>query len=268
MTAVCFCHSWMSWLLVTPVESCWCTRTMTASPGSQGHAWAWWVQTPEVVRTSMHRWPRMCVLVFQLTCVAVGDVCNKGKVSLVCTSGRKTWATSWGLRDGVFPLCQNFVVAVGAEGWFHLFDLTAATASKSESSSQHELTSFDDQKPLFTQHIPANTKVILISDIGKSAVFVGFLGLFMMDSTTDHSQSTDGDGRCELVVGYTDRVVRAFRWEEPTDGSDPGIGQLILLKKWLLEGQVGPYLITDYAIKRKDAKQKAAYFFLTWMGGA
>lgn len=41
-------------------------------------------------------------------------------------------------------------------------------------------------------------------------------------------------------MGYTDRVVRAFRWEEPTESSDSGIGQLILLKKWLLEGQVGP----------------------------
>lgn len=50
--------------------------------------------------------------------------------------------------------------------------------------------------------------------------------------------AVDGDGRCELVVGYTDRVVRAFRWEEPSDGSDVGSGQLVLLKKWLLEGQV------------------------------
>uniref|UniRef100_A0A3Q2D4L1 Integrin alpha FG-GAP repeat containing 2 n=1 Tax=Cyprinodon variegatus TaxID=28743 RepID=A0A3Q2D4L1_CYPVA len=127
---------------------------------------------------------RTCV--GMLTCVAVGDVCNKGK---------------------------NLVVAVGAEGWFHLFDLTAASSSKSDSSSQHESLSHDDQRPFFTQHIPANTKVILISDI-------------------------DGDGRCELVVGYTDRVVRAFRWEEPSDGSDGGFGQLVLLKKWLLEGQV------------------------------
>uniref|UniRef100_A0A3Q3G032 Integrin alpha FG-GAP repeat containing 2 n=1 Tax=Kryptolebias marmoratus TaxID=37003 RepID=A0A3Q3G032_KRYMA len=127
---------------------------------------------------------RTCV--GMLTCVAVGDVCNKGK---------------------------NLVVAVGAEGWFHLFDLTAANASKADSSSQHEFLSPDDQRPFFTQHIPANTKVILISDI-------------------------DGDGRCELVVGYTDRVVRAFRWEEPSDSSEGGSGQLVLLKKWLLEGQV------------------------------
>lgn len=125
---------------------------------------------------------RSCV--GMLTCVAVGDVCNKGK---------------------------NLVVAVGAEGWFHLFDLTATC--KADSASQHEsLSSSEDQRPFFTQHIPPNTKVILISDI-------------------------DGDGRCELVVGYTDRVVRAFRWEEPSDGSDAS-GQLVLLKKWLLEGQV------------------------------
>uniref|UniRef100_A0A672J0J9 Integrin alpha FG-GAP repeat containing 2 n=1 Tax=Salarias fasciatus TaxID=181472 RepID=A0A672J0J9_SALFA len=127
---------------------------------------------------------RTCV--GMLTCVAVGDVCNKGK---------------------------NFVVAVGAEGWFHLFDLTATSANKAESSSQHESLPPEDQRPFFTQHIPANTKVILISDI-------------------------DGDGRCELVVGYTDRVVRAFRWEEPYEGSEVGSGQLVLLKKWLLEGQV------------------------------
>uniref|UniRef100_A0A6Q2ZPB3 Integrin alpha FG-GAP repeat containing 2 n=1 Tax=Esox lucius TaxID=8010 RepID=A0A6Q2ZPB3_ESOLU len=108
---------------------------------------------------------------------------------------------------------QNFVVAVGAEGWFHLFDLSAVAAVKSDSSSQQEALFSDDQKPFFTQHIPANTKVILISDI-------------------------DGDGRSELVVGYTDRVVKAFRWEEPTDSLDPSSGQLVLLKKWLLEGQV------------------------------
>uniref|UniRef100_A0AAR2K8D8 Integrin alpha FG-GAP repeat containing 2 n=1 Tax=Pygocentrus nattereri TaxID=42514 RepID=A0AAR2K8D8_PYGNA len=123
---------------------------------------------------------RTCV--GMLTCVGVGDICNKGK---------------------------NLVVAVGAEGWFHLFDVAASTG-KVESFS---LMDMDEQKPYFTQHIPANTKVMLISDI-------------------------DGDGRNELVVGYTDRVVRAFRWEEPQDNTDLSGGQLVLLKKWLLEGQV------------------------------
>lgn len=182
----------------------------------------------------------------QLTCVAVGDVCNKGRVSYKMINDLQQWIGNVLVVECVFfcSVWQNFVVAVGAEGWFHLFDLTAATASKSDSSSQHEFTSFEDQKPLFTQHIPANTKVILISDIGKSPLCLltarhpsCVLILWIWPHGVDVC-SVDGDGRCELVVGYTDRVVRAFRWEEPSDGSDVGTGQLVLLKKWLLEGQV------------------------------
>lgn len=52
------------------------------------------------------------------------------------------------------------------------------------------------------------------------------------------SGCADGDGRCELVVGYTDRVVRAFRWEDLGDGAEHPAGQLVSLKKWMLEGQV------------------------------
>lgn len=39
-------------------------------------------------------------------------------------------------------------------------------------------------------------------------------------------------------MGYTDRVVRAFRWEELAEGSEHLAGQLVSLKKWMLEGQV------------------------------
>ena len=39
-------------------------------------------------------------------------------------------------------------------------------------------------------------------------------------------------------MGYTDRVVRAFRWEDLGDGTEHLTGQLVLLKKWMLEGQV------------------------------
>lgn len=52
------------------------------------------------------------------------------------------------------------------------------------------------------------------------------------------SGPADGDGRCELVLGYTDRVVRAFRWEDLGDGTEHLMGQLVSLKKWMLEGQV------------------------------
>ncbi|XP_058415044.1 KICSTOR complex protein ITFG2 isoform X3 [Diceros bicornis minor] len=118
-----------------------------------------------------------------LTCVGVGDVCNKGK---------------------------NLVVAVSAEGWFHLCDLTPAKAL--DASGHHETLMGEEQRPVFKQHIPANTKVMLISDI-------------------------DGDGCCELLVGYTDRVVRAFRWEDLGEGTEHLTGQLVSLKKWMLEGQ-------------------------------
>ncbi|XP_023615701.1 KICSTOR complex protein ITFG2 isoform X2 [Myotis lucifugus] len=121
-----------------------------------------------------------------LTCVGVGDVCNKGK---------------------------NLVVAVSAEGWFHLCDLTPARTL--DASGHHETLMGEEQRPVFKQHIPANTKVMLISDI-------------------------DGDGCCELVVGYTDRVVRAFRWEDLGEGTEHLTGQLVSLKKWTLEGQGDP----------------------------
>ncbi|KAK7805045.1 hypothetical protein U0070_021727 [Myodes glareolus] len=124
-----------------------------------------------------------------LTCVGVGDVCNKGK---------------------------NLVVAVSAEGWLHLFDLTS---TKALDASGHHETLGEEQRPVFKQHIPANTKVMLISDI-------------------------DGDGCYELVVGYTDRVVRAFRWEELAEGPEHLTGQLVSLKKWMLEGQVDSLSVT------------------------
>ncbi|XP_030660682.1 KICSTOR complex protein ITFG2 isoform X2 [Nomascus leucogenys] len=125
-----------------------------------------------------------------LTCVGVGDVCNKGK---------------------------NLLVAVSAEGWFHLFDLTPAKML--DASGHHETLIGEEQRPVFKQHIPANTKVMLISDI-------------------------DGDGCRELVVGYTDRVVRAFRWEELGEGPEHLTGQLVSLKKWMLEGQVDSLSVT------------------------
>ncbi|XP_037703902.1 KICSTOR complex protein ITFG2 [Choloepus didactylus] len=125
-----------------------------------------------------------------LTCVGVGDVCNRGK---------------------------NLVVAVSAEGWFLLFDLTPAKVL--DASGHHETLVGEEQRPVFKQHIPANTKVMLISDI-------------------------DGDGRCELVVGYTDRVVRAFRWEDLGEGTEHLTGKLVLLKKWMLEGQVDSLSVT------------------------
>ncbi|KAK2489027.1 hypothetical protein MC885_013444 [Smutsia gigantea] len=178
-----------------------------------------------------------------LTCVGVGDVCNKGKVSTLGDLGTAaecqglTWIIPVSRRKSVeslgpdfrsndeacahtsscIRLSQNLVVAVTAEGWFHLFDLTPAKTL--DASGHHESLTGEEQRPVFKQHIPANTKVMLISDI-------------------------DGDGCYELVVGYTDRVVRAFRWEDLGEGTDHPTGQLVSLKKWTLEGQVDSLSMT------------------------
>ena len=51
----------------------------------------------------------------------------------------------------------------------------------------------------------------------------------------------DGDGLNELIVAYTDRIVRAYRWSVD-DSSSAGKTQttptLIAVDKWLLTGQV------------------------------
>lgn len=55
---------------------------------------------------------------------------------------------------------------MGAEGWFHIFDLSSVS-TKSDISGHHDCLFSDEQKALYMQHIPANTKVMLISDIGE-----------------------------------------------------------------------------------------------------
>lgn len=71
---------------------------------------------------------------------------------------------------------QNFVVAVSAEGWFHLFDLTSLNSKHPDTSGHHELAGAEEQKPVFKQHIPANTKVMLINDIGELQSWCGNAG--------------------------------------------------------------------------------------------
>ncbi|XP_005000646.1 KICSTOR complex protein ITFG2 isoform X2 [Cavia porcellus] len=153
--------------------------------------------------------------------ICLGDVDNDTLNELVVgdTSGKLSVYKNDDSRPWLTCTCQgmNLVVAVSAEGWFHLFDLTPAKVL--DASGHHETLVGEEQRPVFKQHIPANTKVMLISDI-------------------------DGDGRYELVVGHTDRVVRAFRWEELSEGTGHLTGQLVSLKKWMLEGQVDSLSVT------------------------
>ncbi|ELV09177.1 Integrin-alpha FG-GAP repeat-containing protein 2 [Tupaia chinensis] len=153
--------------------------------------------------------------------ICLGDVDNDTLNELVVgdTSGKLSVYKNDDSRPWLTCSCQgmNLVVAVSAEGWFHLFDLTPAKVL--DASGHHEAPAGEEQRPAFKQHVPANTKVMLISDI-------------------------DGDGCYELVVGYTDRVVRAFRWEDLGEGPEHLAGQLVSLKKWMLEGQVDSLSVT------------------------
>uniref|UniRef100_A0A5K3FKN4 Integrin-alpha FG-GAP repeat-containing protein 2 n=1 Tax=Mesocestoides corti TaxID=53468 RepID=A0A5K3FKN4_MESCO len=47
----------------------------------------------------------------------------------------------------------------------------------------------------------------------------------------------EGDGPCDMAVAYSDRVVRLFRWV-PQSKTDKKPGELVLLIKWELAGQV------------------------------
>ncbi|GFO50621.1 integrin-alpha FG-GAP repeat-containing protein 2-like [Plakobranchus ocellatus] len=122
-----------------------------------------------------------------LTCLAVGKVHIPKKNSLVCMT---------------------------AEGWCYMFDVSSKTSAQSVSAAEDDSDS-RLLKPVFSQELPANAKVMCLADI-------------------------DSDDHIEMVIGYSDRVVRAFRWHE-TPNSDTG--QFVLLQKWQLAGQIGSITI-------------------------
>ncbi|XP_063412681.1 KICSTOR complex protein ITFG2-like [Mytilus trossulus] len=137
---------------------------------------------------------RKCSDLGMLTCIGIGDVCNKGK---------------------------NTLLALTAEGWCYLFEVVAEV-KKDESKAETEA---EDEnkiilKPHYTQHLPANGKSLLIADV-------------------------DGDGQIEIVVAYSDRVVRCFRWRQDSSsdmleaGTGCSTGNLIQISQWQLSGQIG-----------------------------
>ncbi len=226
---------------------------MTPNPGSREPVWAWSVQKPENFTHDFTGW--ICflflliyrVFVWQLTCVAVGDVCNKGKV------GYDQLRRIMNVLAVMFPtLCECFFSRFDRTLWSLLVQRAGFTSSTWQLPLQVK-----QIHPVSTSSCPLMTRSRSSPNISlptpKSSLLVisvspGFTFSYIIPASCVlcrwiwlqrvHVCTVDGDGRSELVVGYTDRVVRAFRWEEPSDSSDLGSGQLVLLKKWLLEGQV------------------------------
>ena len=48
----------------------------------------------------------------------------------------------------------------------------------------------------------------------------------------------DNDDQTEMVVGYSDRVVRIFRWLSTPEGEAGISGRIVQLQQWQLAGQV------------------------------
>ncbi|VDI31615.1 Hypothetical predicted protein, partial [Mytilus galloprovincialis] len=61
----------------------------------------------------------------------------------------------------------------------------------------------------------------------------------------NHDGHLDGDGQIEIVVAYSDRVVRCFRWRQDSSsdmleaGTGSSTGNLIQISQWQLSGQIG-----------------------------
>ncbi|XP_012935867.1 KICSTOR complex protein ITFG2 isoform X2 [Aplysia californica] len=121
-----------------------------------------------------------------LTCLAVGEIHTPHKNSLVC---------------------------ITAEGWCYVYDITPQSPFQNLSGDDSDESRMF--RPVFTQELPANARVMCLADI-------------------------DSDGHVEMVIGYSDRVVRAFRWHVP---HDPESGHFVPLQKWQLAGQIGSITI-------------------------
>ncbi|XP_030844749.1 KICSTOR complex protein ITFG2-like [Strongylocentrotus purpuratus] len=145
-----------------------------------------------------------------IVCTEIADVCNTNKnVAVVLCA------------DGLCYLYaidkQSFADRQPQEG------KQAESAPNTSDGQGAEETPQETRKPLaltpfHTQHLPANSKVVLVADI-------------------------DNDGQLELVIGYTDRVVQAYRWQDktmlPEEAEGSGEKGFVLLQRWNVDGQVG-----------------------------
>ncbi|KAK2141017.1 hypothetical protein LSH36_1181g00025 [Paralvinella palmiformis] len=151
--------------------------------------------------------------------ISVGDVDNDQNNELILGTmcgdlyifkgrGKKPWAVA-------SELGTNSLVVLTSEGSCYVFVV------EYDHIPQDDPGSLDDRKPVVLkpvhkQHILANNKALLIADI-------------------------NGDGLNELVIGYSDRQVRMYKWvnngDDETNSSTLN-GQFQLMYRWHLAGQV------------------------------
>ncbi|KAH1011289.1 hypothetical protein HUJ04_000695 [Dendroctonus ponderosae] len=181
-----------------------------------------------------------------IACVAVGDVKNEDKNSLVVVTA-DGWCYIYDVLSETPDVSLDEPITINEAEMGESIDevdgqgqsSSNAPTTNTETQSSSEST-FDEGKnslkkepelknPLncvHKQRIPANVKNIMLADV-------------------------DGDGQIEMVVGLTDRVVRSYRFMkhadnsavdlvEEGDGSEEKLlGTLVALNKWECANQIG-----------------------------
>uniref|UniRef100_A0A0R3S8X0 Integrin-alpha FG-GAP repeat-containing protein 2 n=1 Tax=Hymenolepis diminuta TaxID=6216 RepID=A0A0R3S8X0_HYMDI len=97
--------------------------------------------------------------------------------------------------------------------------------------------------------------LLCFSDKPSVVVLCADSGCYIFDATVNTSDSQpklihtqqiacnakdarilEGDGSCDVVVAYSDRIVRLYKWVP--GNSEANLGELVLLIKWELAGQI------------------------------
>ncbi|XP_039278782.1 KICSTOR complex protein ITFG2 [Nilaparvata lugens] len=173
--------------------------------------------------------------------ITLGDVDNDGHSELIIGSsdgdilifkGDKCWQKLSGLGmvsaigvGDVMNCGSNALIVICGDGWCHIYlSLQPKTEELEESNVSGKL------QRIHIQRIPPNTKMILLGDI-------------------------DNDGKQELVMGLTDRVVRSYRWHRSVSG-----GKLVCLNKWECARQIG-------SLTLNHGPQAVPYLLISQPGG-
>lgn len=154
--------------------------------------------------------------------ICLGDVDNDKNIELVAANlhgdlavfkfqQSRPWATASDLGSvssvivgDIINDSQNKILSISCDGWCNIFALQPDSTD-------------DDRKPMVpfhTQRLPANTKMALLADVNK-------------------------DGKMELILGLTDRVVRTYQWISFSENGSENQGKLVGLQKWEFANQVG-----------------------------
>ncbi|KAL4225477.1 integrin alpha FG-GAP repeat-containing protein 2 [Mactra antiquata] len=164
--------------------------------------------------------------------LAVGNV--DGLLSVFKGRGHKPWRkcsnlgmiTCVGVGD-LFNRGKNNLYCLTAEGWFYVFDVKNDCQGDLVKQSHDDELCGDNLKPLFKQHLPPNGKVMQAADV-------------------------DCDGKLELAMGYSDRVIRLYKWNGTVDADQEPHGSMVQIDKWQLAGQIGSITLN----KDKDGKSE------------